>query len=163
MGTKTYDYRPKTIMMMLNVVIMAVSAAGVAWIWLTIGKGPAADVLGASETRGAVTSSDVVFLVLFLFCAAMAVIGLIMTIKSLEAPKQVVLGPIGIEVPKSIFGSKTVNIPYAEISELKMQWIGKQNYIIIKGRNDKIAIAASMIRDKDHFADLMQELQRRCA
>lgn len=158
LNTKTYEYGTKIVPMLLVIGFGIIIAVTLGYMAVTNDRGLILNGFIKFSEMGA----GIFYGLLSLFGVAAVVIGVMGLLKGRNGDKQVILSDTSITAPKSAVSSKIIEIPYRDVTKLTVHKIQGQQHVMIKSKSDKLAIHASILESKAHFADLVEELQRRC-
>ncbi len=96
-----------------------------------------------------------------LMFGVLALLGLFMVIKSLQAPSIITLDDKQIIAPKKPISSKLLTVKYNDIEKYKVQKIGKIRQLQIDSPQGKIVIPDSNFVNKSEFDEMIQLLSQK--
>lgn len=96
-----------------------------------------------------------------LFAASMAFVlmGLYVFRLSLRPARKIELHPTRLVVPRNAASSGYIEVPYAQISSMKVQNVFGQRILEIRHPGGKIAIPQSMLASKSDFDEIVSSLR----
>ena len=96
----------------------------------------------------------------FLMFTAMAILGVLVIIKSFGEPRTVRVYDDKIVAPKTPISSQINTIFYRNITELTLNQVGKHRQLIIRDSKQKIVLGELNFQDKADFAEIVDTVQK---
>lgn len=96
-----------------------------------------------------------------IFMSGLAVFGVWALLRSLRAPKSVVLTATSLIAPKAPISKVMMTLPYGTISRLSREDVMGQVFLHVHHADSKLSIPASYLADKSAFDVIHRELQTR--
>ncbi len=153
-----YPYRAKIWKMLLAVLFFSACALIIASKALSNDRGMIINHLIELETRDAT-----IFLwILTALSAAFVLTGVMIIAKTIGSTAELVLAPTAVSAPKSgLRLNALVTVPYQTISNLVLQEVQSQKFLIIHHTGGKLSIIASMLPSKADFDTVCTEIAHR--
>ncbi|MFP4297291.1 MAG: hypothetical protein ACLFT0_05485 [Spirulinaceae cyanobacterium] len=106
-------------------------------------------------------SATIFYWVLSLISFAFVVIAVLTMYKGLTTNREIVLGEYSFTCPKNALTSNILNINYHEITDIKIQTINSNKFLVVYFRGGSVTIPRNMLPNKKAFEDLTQLLVAR--
>jgi hypothetical protein len=154
-----YPYRPKTGLMALVVLFFGACAWGLSLAARDNDRGVVINHMltldpgAASVFYWALAAASVLFVLA----------GLYGIVQSLRAPGEVAVDAAGITLPAGRYRRGVVTIPFASITDLGIQQVQSQKFLIIKHAGGRHSVARSMMPGRAAFEELVAAVTARHA
>ena len=147
METLRYPYRPKTWVMALAGSFFAVCAVVLAYTARDNDRGLLINGVISLDTGQA----SIFYWVLCALSVGFVAAGLFGVVTSLREPREVMVDSTGVTLPASRWSSDTVTIPFASITDLRIQQVQSQKFLIIRHSAGKQSVMRSMMPSRADF------------
>ncbi len=156
METAKYPYKPKPIVAIAVTLFFAGCAAIIGKQALNNDRGLILNRIIEFSPSGATTF----YWLLTILSVLAVVVGMFMLIKSLSAPRFVLLTQESLVSPKAGFSKNSITIPYDTINSLTIQEVQKQKFLMVHYSGKKISIPQSLLPNKETFDELCRKLAK---
>jgi hypothetical protein len=153
--TLRYAYRPKTWVMVLSGLFVAICAVVLARVAQSNDRGVIINHLITLDTGQA----TIFYWVLSAVSVAFVVAAISGVIRSLRAPREVMVDARGVTVP--VRGGPAT-IAFADITDLRIQRVQSQKFLIIHHCGGKATITRSLMPSNADFDTLVEAITARC-
>lgn len=147
METLRYPYRPKTWVMALAGLFFALCAVVLGYMARDNDRGVLINGLISLDTDQA----SIFYWVMCVLSIGFVVASLFGIVMSLREPREVMVDSTGVTVPAGRWSSDTVTIPFASITDLRIQQVQSQKFLIIRHSDGKHSVVRSMMPSRADF------------
>ncbi|SDA27439.1 hypothetical protein [Sphingomonas sp. NFR15] len=147
METLRYPYRPKTWVMALAGLFFAVCAVVLGYTAHDNDRGLLIDGILSLDAGQA----SIIYWVLCALSIGFVAAGLFGVVTSLREPREVMVDRTGVTLPAGRWSSDTVTIPFASITDLRIQQVHSHKFLIIRHRAGKHSVMRSMMPSSADF------------
>ncbi|WP_066804249.1 hypothetical protein [Moraxella oblonga] len=100
--------------------------------------------------------ADWFWIISTIIMVGLTVLGLLMTIKSFQAPNYVIVEDEQITLPKKPISNQIVTLAYDEIHKLKLENVGKQHTLSLFTDDGKCVLSSQSFANIDEFNEVVE-------